>query len=121
MNVPDLAHSTSDIEPLYPNYRVSCLDTEASCCNKPRDRTKEEKLEEEEEEEVWNPKIMRQLFSREKGPIQKTMRRIKVTDRAKKCTGLQELKPPLHPLSGQGLIYFERRGKLSHSLTRTTS
>ena len=57
--MPDLAHSISDMESLYPNYRVSCLDIEASCCNKPQDRTKEEKQGEEEEEDVWNPKIMR--------------------------------------------------------------
>lgn len=41
--------------------------------------------EEEEEEEVWNPKMMRYPFSMEKGPVPKTKRRIKVTDRAQKC------------------------------------
>jgi len=42
---PDLAHSTSEMGPLYPNYRVSCLDVEAGCSIKPWDRTKEEKWE----------------------------------------------------------------------------
>jgi hypothetical protein len=85
MNVPDLAHSTSEMGPLYPNYRVSCIDIEAGCSNKPLNRTKEEKCGEEEEDEAWNPKIIRQPFSMEKVPVQKTKRRIKVTDRAKKC------------------------------------
>jgi hypothetical protein len=35
------------------------MDIEAGYSNKPWHRTKEEKWGEEEEEEVWNPKIMR--------------------------------------------------------------